>query len=89
MEYLIQKGVPMRTGHETVGKLVRLAESKACTLAQLPLADFQSIAPQVEQDVFEALGVVNAVRRFRSEGSGGTASVAEQVARWKQKLAST
>lgn len=89
MEYLIQKGVPMRTGHETVGKLVRLAESKACTLAQLPLADFQSIAPQVQQDVFEALGVVNAVRRFRSEGSGGTASVAQQVARWKQKLAST
>ena len=41
MEYLISRGVPMRTGHEVVGKLVRLCESKNCRLADLTLVELQ------------------------------------------------
>jgi argininosuccinate lyase len=35
MEALIVEGVPQRTAHETVGKLVRLALTKECSLAEL------------------------------------------------------
>ena len=35
MEYLIKGGVPQRTGHEVVGHLVGLCESKGCRLADL------------------------------------------------------
>ncbi len=57
MEYLIKKGVPMRSAHETVGKLVAQCESKKCRLADLALADLQAAAPrQIAADVSQVLG---------------------------------
>ena len=86
MEYLILRGVPMRTGHETVGKLVRLCESRGCKLADLPLAELQSACPQIEADVSKVLGTTNAINAFQSYGSTGRAQVAEQVQAWRKKL---
>ena len=36
MEFLIAQGLPMRSAHESVGKLVRLSEERGCRLAELP-----------------------------------------------------
>lgn len=87
MEYLIKKGIPMRTGHETVGKLVSESEKRGCTLAELPLGDLQNACEQIEEDVYEVLGTRNAVSVLQSYGSGGQAPVAEQVAVWKTRIA--
>ncbi len=86
MEYLIKRGVPMRTGHETVGKLVALCESKACRLAELSLEELQQACDRIETDVYEILGTANAVAALQSFGSGGKQPVAEQLAYWQQKL---
>lgn len=86
MEYLIKKGVPMRTGHETVGKLVAICESKSCQLRELPLQDMQTICNHIGPDVTGVLGTANAVAALESYGSGGKTQVAEQLARWKEKL---
>lgn len=86
MEYLIKKGVPMRTGHETVGSLVSLCEKENVRLAELSLEKFQDACPSIEQDVYEILGVRNAIKAFVSEGSGGPGRVAEQVAIWKKRI---
>jgi len=86
MEYLIQKGVPMRTGHETVGKLVRLCESRGCNLAELSLPELQSACPKIDDGVYQILGVANAVAAFRSEGSTGRVQVDEALAVWKTRL---
>ncbi|HTN04780.1 MAG TPA: argininosuccinate lyase, partial [Planctomycetaceae bacterium] len=51
MEYLILRGVPMRTGHEVVGKLVRQCEQKKIRLAELPLAEFQAASDKITDDV--------------------------------------
>lgn len=87
MEYLIKRGVPMRTGHETVGKLVSLCESKQCRLADLTLAELQTACELIDQNVFDVLGAQNAMRVLQSYGSGGADRVAEQVDAWKQRLA--
>ena len=87
MEYLIKKGVPMRTGHETVGRLVALCESKSLQLRELPLEEMQAVCGEIEADVQDGLGTANAVKALCSYGSGGKAQVAEQLARWKEKLA--
>lgn len=87
MEYLIKKGIPMRTGHETVGKLVAMCESKSCQLRELPLDDMKAICEQIGPDVATVLGTANAVLALQSYGSGGKTQVAEQLARWKEKLA--
>jgi argininosuccinate lyase len=86
MEYLIKLGVPMRTGHETVGRLVAICEKKNCSLGQLPLAEMQSVCQQIGPDVSQVLGTANAVAALQSYGSGGKTQVADQLARWKEKL---
>jgi len=86
MEYLILQGVPMRTGHETVGKLVALCESKSCRLADLSLEELQAACDKIGEDVYEILGTQNAVAALKSYGSGGKEPVAERVAAWRQKL---
>jgi argininosuccinate lyase len=86
MEFLIQKGVPMRTGHEVVGKLVSHCESKGIRLADLPLADLQAACAAITDDVQTVLGVANAMQALRSFGSGGPESVQTQLAKWREKV---
>lgn len=85
MEYLISKGVPMRSGHEIVGKLVRMCESRSLKLAELSLAELQQACDRIEADVSNFLGVRNVVARLSSFGSGGREAVAERVAAWRTK----
>ncbi|MFN0199613.1 MAG: argininosuccinate lyase [Planctomycetaceae bacterium] len=86
MEYLILKGVPMRTAHETVGGLVRMCETQNQKLAGLSLAQLQSVCDKIEDDVFQVLGAANAVRALKSYGSGGEGPVREQLAIWQKRL---
>ena len=85
MEYLIGKGVPMRTAHETVGKLVALCESQKCRLADVSLADLHAVCDKITNDVSNVLGTSNAVAALRSFGSGGREPVLQQIDFWKRK----
>ncbi len=86
MEYLILKGVPMRTGHEIVGKLVSLCEKRLCKLADLTLEELQQHNPLIENDVFESLGTANVVAKLTSFGSGGIEPTKQQLSAWKQRF---
>lgn len=86
MEYLIRRGVPMRTAHETVGKLVRLCESKRRRLADLSLDELRQHCERIDADVADWLGVKNVVARLTSYGSGGREAVAEQLREWHTRL---
>jgi argininosuccinate lyase len=87
MEYLIKKGVPMRTTHATVGKLEACCDAKNCRLAELTFKELQEACPQIGADVTQVLGAANAVDALQSYGSGGRKSVLEQLEKWKKKLA--
>ncbi|HVV99344.1 MAG TPA: argininosuccinate lyase [Planctomycetaceae bacterium] len=89
MEYLILRGVPMRTGHETVGKLVALCEQSGRRLADLPLTELQSACERIEADVSDVLGAANAARALQSFGSGGPDSVHARLGEWRQRLGIT
>ncbi|HLQ44209.1 MAG TPA: argininosuccinate lyase [Planctomycetaceae bacterium] len=86
MEYLIGKGLPMRSAHETVGKLVALCDSRHCRLSDLSLVDLQSACDKIGADVSGVLGTANAVAALRSFGSGGREPVLEQMRFWKKRL---
>jgi argininosuccinate lyase len=87
MEFLIRRGLPQRTAHHAVGALVGRANEKKCSLAELPLAEFQTIDPKLDDSVYHVLGVKNAVAAFTSYGSTAPAEVARQIAHWQEKLA--
>ncbi|MGQ0637568.1 MAG: argininosuccinate lyase [Planctomycetaceae bacterium] len=86
MEYLIGKGVPMRSAHETVGKLVAHCEARGLRLAQLPPGELQAACPQIAADVAQVLGAEQAARALASYGSGGPTAVAAQLAHWQKRL---
>ncbi len=91
MEYLIRRGVPMRTGHEVVGKLVATCEQRGCRLADLSLDDIRSLVPaaaaeRIDGSVSQVLGSANAAAALVSFGSGSRQRVSEQLAAWKQRL---
>jgi argininosuccinate lyase len=87
MELLVARGVPMRSAHEAVGKLVRLGEERGRKLAELPAEAFESVQPGLAADVYKVLGVRNALAAFRSAGSTAPAEVARQLAFWRDRLA--
>lgn len=86
MEYLIKKGVPMRSGHETVGTLVAKCEKEKNRLGELTLAELRAASAVIDESVYNVLGTKNAVAALVSYGSGGAEPVAEQIGRWQTRL---
>lgn len=86
MEFLVLQGVPLRSAHEAVGKLVRQCEERRCRLADLPAEAFDSIRPGLGSKVYNVLGVANALAAFRSYGSTAPAEVEKQLEAWKSRL---
>ena len=86
MEWMIRRGIPQRTAHHLVGVLVAKALEQGVTLRELPLEDFQQAHADLDEQVYEVLGVENAVRAFVSQGSTAPIEVAGQVGIWQEKL---
>jgi argininosuccinate lyase len=86
MEHLIKRGVPQRTAHEIIGRLVATAMKRDVPLAKLELVEFKAAHEALDADVYQVLGIEQAVLAFTSEGSTGPAQVAKQVAAWKERL---
>jgi argininosuccinate lyase len=86
MEHLIQRGLPQRSAHHAVGTLVKTALERGCSLAELPLEEFQKADARLDDGVYKVLGVRNAVQAFSSYGSTAPAEVARQVAQWRERL---
>jgi len=80
------QGVPFRTSHDIAGKSVALCTLKNCQLLDLSLDELRSINPVFEEDVYDFLGVENAIQKFVSYGSTGSACVASQIEYWMKKL---
>jgi argininosuccinate lyase len=51
------------------------------------MADFRAALPDLDESVYDALGVERALHAFTSYGSAGPDQVRAQVAAWKQRLA--
>lgn len=80
------QGVPFRTSHDIAGRSVAMCVSKNCQLSDLSLGEMQTISPVIEKDVYDYLGVENAIKKFSSYGSTGSECVASQVDYWIGKL---
>ncbi len=89
MEELIRRGVPQRSAHEVVGRLVRKALDRGVRLSDLASSEFLDAHPAIDAQIKNVLGVENAIARFVSYGSTAPAEVERQVKAWKERLAAT
>lgn len=78
--------MPFREAHHVTGALVKLAEDKGCDLPDLTLADMQGVHGDINEAVFEVLGVHNSVASRTSYGGTSPVRVREQAARWRAQL---
>ena len=85
MEFLIRRGVPQRTAHGIVGRLVRRAMDRSVRLADLTLEEFREEHAELDAGVYEVLGVERAVQAIESYGSTSPQQVRQQIERWKAK----
>jgi argininosuccinate lyase len=74
-DYLVRRGMPFRDAHEAVARAVRLAESRGCGLEDLATSELRAFAPQIGDDVAQALTLEGSVASRNH--AGGTAP--EQV----------
>jgi argininosuccinate lyase len=86
MEHLIRRGVPQRTAHGLVGRLVRKALDRGVRLVDLSLEDFREAHPELDASVYDVLGPEKAVAVMISCGSTGPEEVKKQIAVWKERL---
>ena len=87
MEFLIERGVPQRTAHEVIGRLVGLCERRGLRqLDDLSDAELLVAHPKLGSEARSVLGVENAVKAFRSSGSTAPHEVKKQVESWEREL---
>jgi argininosuccinate lyase len=86
MEHLIMKGVPQRTAHEIIGRLVATAMKRGLPLADLPLDAFQSAHESLDEGVYKVLGPQRAIEAITSYGSTNPEQVNRQLALWRERL---
>lgn len=85
-DYLVRKGVPFRRSHTLVGGCVRRAEELGVPLSQLPLREYQAIAPEFDADLYQVFDFRHSIERRNVLGGTATPAVLAQIARAKALL---
>src|SRR3954447_4661475 len=78
-------GLPFRQAHYTTGEIVKRAEARGCTLADLPLAEVQAVEPAITDLVYQVLDVERSVASRASYGGTAPSRVREAVAAARRK----
>ena len=86
-DYLVRKGVPFRTCHEVVGRLVKLSEDTQTPLSELSVEQYAQIHPEFGADVLEVFDWTASVESRTSRGGTAPESVAIQMAKAREALA--
>jgi argininosuccinate lyase len=85
-EALIGRGVPFRSAHEAVGRLVTALESEGRPLAEATVADLEAAHPLLTPEDLALLDPIASARRRASPGGGSPASVLSQAKALRELL---
>ena len=85
-EELVRGGLPFRTAHELVGKLVNRAEEKRVSLRELGAADLAAIDARLTPAVLQSLDPARAVAARTVPGGPAPESVRREIARVEAEL---
>ncbi len=86
-DYLVQKNVPFRIAHDTVGKIVVFAIAQNKELNELELSEMKGFSEQIEEDVFDALSLEQTLASKNQIGGTSPERVDEALQSAKEDLA--
>ncbi len=78
-DYLVRRGVPFRTTHEVVGRLVRKSEESRVSLSELPLDALRAEHDAFEQDVRDVFDWLRSADARDSDGGTSLRAVRDQL----------
>ena len=85
-DYLVRKGLPFRSAYKISGQLVALCIQNDTVLEELPLETYKEFSDLFENDLYEAIDLMNCVEKRISEGGTSVPSVERQIQYVKECL---
>jgi argininosuccinate lyase len=86
-DWLVRElGMPFRAAHNVTGSLVKMAEDKGQDIADLSLAEMQSVEARITADIFAVLTVDSSVASRTSYGGTAPENVRAQVAAARRRF---
>jgi argininosuccinate lyase len=86
-DYLVRLGVPFRSAHEIIGKVLRDAEKRGEPWTSTPLARLREFSPVFGQDFHAALNVDASLKAHNVPGGTGPDAVRAALGEWRKRLA--
>lgn len=74
-DYLVSKGMPFRTAHEVIGKMVLYCDKEKITLTDLTLNQLNEFSDLFEEDIYKRIEIENCVEAKKSYGSTSKSQV--------------
>jgi argininosuccinate lyase len=78
-DYLVKKGMPFRSAYKISGQLVALCIQQNTVLEELPLETYLSFSDLFDEDLYQAIDLMDCVEKRISQGGTCTASVQAQI----------
>jgi argininosuccinate lyase len=78
-DYLVKKGVPFRSAHEIVGKMVLYCIDNNKALDELSMEEFKGFSPKIEDDVYSAISLESCVSGRKLPGGPAPESVRASI----------
>jgi argininosuccinate lyase len=85
-DYLVRKGVPFRSAHESVGKAVLYGIKNNKELHELSIEELRGFSPEIDADVFDALGLEQTLASKSSIGGTSPRQVAAALKKARKYL---
>ena len=82
-EYLVSKGVPFRSAHAKVGRLVAFCIEQDKAMSDLSLEELRSVIPDCNVEAISVLQPGQVLKTHTHKGSTGLSSIEEQIAHWR------
>jgi len=85
-DYLVKKGIPFRSAHEIVGRMVSYCIKNSKGIDQLSMDEFKLFSPQIEEDIYEEISLEKCVSGRKLPGGPARESVMASIEKAKQLL---
>jgi argininosuccinate lyase len=78
-DYLVGRGVPFRSAHGVVGRIVQHCLAAGRRIEELPLAEMRRFSPKIEKDIYRFLSAESVIGRRRAMGGTARATVTRRL----------
>ena len=85
-DYLVKKGVPFRSSHAIVGRMVAKAVEKECALDEFTIEEMREFSELIEEDIYQAIAIKTCVDDRNVIGGPAYCQVMSEIANGRKIL---